>query len=92
MNTLSPTTNYTASIRGVLHSLDPIYSPGAYARACFGDRINEVQWHVEGTRLIFQVIKREYITGDTTITELCDGLITGDDRNVNWDVHLEVAR
>jgi len=89
MLTKSRVKGYTVSIRGVVHAQDDIYSPGAYARSVFGDRIHDVEFTTEGKRLEFIVRKIDHVTEDTTVAEICDGLITGDDTNVTWTVTLE---
>ena len=79
---------YRAHISGVVHAADPIYSPENYARVVFGDRRNEVVIGVDGSEMSFSVRKPVLVSSDTTVASLVDGLITGDDQNVTWNISL----
>lgn len=82
--------NYTVNISGIVHSVDPIRNPGAYARATFGDNVSDIAFTTDGDkRLLFDVEVPQKVLNTTPVQDIIDGLLTGDDRNVDWKLELK---
>ena len=77
---------YSVKVSGVVHSLDPIRSHTAYARAVFGDNLNQVRTSATGKQLMFEVIGSQQVSKMATLEEMTQGLFTSDDNNVTWDI------
>ena len=81
---------YQAQIRGTVYSVDPIFSPRGYARAVFADE-TAVTYSVDeknNRALNFTVRRNQTVDGNTTLNTIQEGLLRGDDRNVNWTVTI----
>ena len=68
------------SIQGILHAADPIYSPVAYAKKCFGDYLELMSYHVEGRQLHFRLNKK--ILYRSVLKWM--GYIINEDNNITW--------
>ena len=84
--------NYLSRVSGIIHSVDPIFNEMGYARACFGKNIHSVRVKAEGRKLHFQVVGLMKVSDESSLSELTQGLITGDDTNVSWTVELTHAK
>ena len=75
------------SISGSVFALDPIRNIDAYARATFSDtRFIEYSYGATDKEITFSVIKDQTVSSLTTLNELTEGIIVGDDTNVVWNV------
>ena len=79
--------SYEVTIAGIVHSVDPIISPKAYARATF-NYPDDVSVAAEGKKLYFTCYTKETVEGSFTIEDLTKGILQGDDRNVEWDLKV----
>ena len=80
--------NYQVKVSGTIHSLDPIISPKGYARACFNNP-NEVSVAAEGKKLHFICYTSHKMIGKASISDITDGILKGDDSNVEWNIELK---
>ena len=76
--TTRPTEQIT--ITGILYAADPIYSPVAYARKCFGDMLEQIEYHIEGKELHFRFSKK--ILYRSILKWI--GYIIDEDNNITW--------
>ena len=79
--------SYEVTIAGIVHSVDPIISPKAYAKATF-NYPDDVSVAAEGKKLFFTCYTKETVEGSFTIEDLTKGILKGDDRNVEWDLKV----
>ena len=84
--------NYLARVTGTVHSIDPIFNETGYARAVFGNHLHNVRVKAEGRKLHFQVVGLIKMTDNSSLAEFTQGLITGDDTNVEWNISLQCVR
>ena len=82
---------YSVKVSGIVHSLEPIRSHVAYARAVFGNNITQVRTSANGKELNFEVIGTQRVSKMTTLDEVTEGLFTSDDNNVEWFVTFSQA-
>ena len=83
--------SYEVTIAGIVHSVDPIMSPKAYAKATF-NYPDDVSVAAEGKKLYFTCYTKETVEGSFTIEDLTKGILKGDDRNVEWDLKVKPQR
>ena len=82
---------YSVKVSGIVHSLEPIRSHIAYARAVFGDNITQVRTSATGKELNFEVIGTQKVSKMATLDEMTEGLFTSDDNNVSWNITFSQA-
>lgn len=75
--------NYKVLVAGIVHSVDPIFSPTAYARATF-EKMDGLEVSSEGRQLKF-FFKSPFVT--ESVDTLLKTLIKSDS-NVEWDLSL----
>ena len=86
--------NYKVKLSGSVYALDPIRNVVAYARATFSD-MSVVYCTIDErdpARLNFIIKTTQVMTPDTTIQEMTDGIIVGDDTNVVWNIDIKHTR
>ena len=81
---------YNAIIEGTVFSPDPIKHIAAYAKATFTDLsiIHFANDPDNDKALVFEVRKPQQLSPAFTLREFQEGLITGDDRNIEWLITL----
>jgi len=75
------------SISGSVFALDPIRNIDAYARATFAN-LNSIEYSYGATdkEIAFSVRRDQTVSSLTTLNEVTEGIIVGDDTNVVWSV------
>jgi len=78
-------------ISGSVFSLDPVRSVTAYARATFADISSVTVWlSPENDKEIrFSVNRPQTVSSLTTLDEVTEGIVIGDDTNVVWNVEIK---
>ena len=81
-------------ITGSVFSLDPVRSVTAYARATFTDLTSVDVWlSPENDKEVrFSVIRPQTVSSLTTLDEVTEGIIKGDDTNVVWNLEFKTVR
>ena len=72
-------------ITGVLYAADPILSPYAYAKKCFGDYLEIMSYHIEGKELHFRLNKK--ILYRSVLKWI--GYVIDEDNNITWQLFDE---
>ena len=80
--------NYQVKVSGTIHSLDPIISPKGYARGTFTNP-NDVSVEAVGKKLFFTCYTTHKMTPNDSIKDITDGILKGDDSNVEWNIELK---
>jgi len=75
---------YKVKVAGVVHSLDPIFSPSGYAKAVF-TTTDDLEVGANGKELLFKFT--QLFTTDC-IDNLLSSLIT-ESRNVDWKLEVK---
>ena len=83
--------NYQVQVFGIIHSLDPIMSPKAYARATFTNP-NEVSVEAVGKKLYFTCYTSHKMTSTDSIKDITSGILKGDDSNCEWNIELKPVK
>jgi len=80
-------------ITGSVFSIDPVRSVSAYARATFTDLSAIDVWlSPENNKEVrFSVIRPQTVSSLTTLDEVTEGIIKGDDTNVRWNVEIKTV-
>ena len=79
--------SYQVKVSGIVHSLDPIFSPTGYAKAVF-TTTQDLEVGANGKELLFKFT--ELFTTDC-IDKLLSSLIT-ESRNVDWKLEVKEDR
>ena len=81
-------------IKGSVFSLDPIRSAKAYARATFINPGSVDVWvsSENDKELCFSVKVPRTVSSLTTLDEVTDGIVIGDDTNVVWNLEFKTVR
>ena len=80
-------------ISGSVFSIDPVRSVKAYARATFAD-ISSVNYWISpenDKEIRFSVIRPQTVSSLTTLDEVTEGIVIGDDTNVTWNVEIKTV-
>ncbi len=79
--------NYQVKVTGIIHSLEVIISPKAYARATFTNP-NEMSVEAVGKKLFFTCHTTHKMIGKASINDITNGILKGDDSNCEWNIEL----
>ena len=80
---------YKIKVAGVVHSLEPIFSPTGYAKAVFSI-MDDLEVAAEGKKLLFHYTSPFYTTADQSIDRILKCIIT-EPRNVEWQLEIQEA-
>ena len=83
--------NYQVQVLGIIHSLDPIVSPKAYARATFTNPSN-VSVEAVGKKLYFTCHTIHKMTSTDSIKDITSNILRGDDTNCEWNINLKPVK
>ena len=79
--------NFKVKVSGIVHSLDPIFSPTGYAKAVFTDTDN-LEVGADGKALLFKFTEPFITSSNLSIDNILNSLVT-ESRNVEWKLEVQ---
>ena len=80
--------SYKVQVSGIIHSVDPVFSPLAYGRATLACH-SQVDYDLVAPKQLKFTLKSLVIVNDLTeLQRELDEMVIGDHRNIEWTLKL----